>query len=93
VDIEITGKELGINPECLMLLKHMILSHHYEPDFGSPKRPMFPEAELLHHIDMIDARMYTMEQALSRVEPGSFTEPNWSLDGISLYRPGFYQEG
>jgi len=89
VTLELVGSELETDPECLMLLKHMILSHHYEPEFGSPKRPMFPEAELLHHIDMIDARMYTMEQALGRIEPGSFTEPNWSLDGISLYRRSF----
>ncbi|MBC3888105.1 HD domain-containing protein [Acetobacterium paludosum] len=89
VDLEIVGKELGTDPECLMLLKHMILSHHYQPEYGSPKKPMFPEAELLHHIDMIDARMYTMEQALGRVEPGTFTEPNWSLDGISLYHRSF----
>ena len=89
VDLEIVGSELGTDPECLMLLKHMILSHHYQPEFGSPKRPMFPEAELLHHIDMIDARMYTMEKAIDRIEPGTFTEPNWSLDGISLYRRSF----
>jgi len=89
VELEIVGLSLGTNPEVLMMLKHMILSHHYQPEFGSPKRPMFPEAELLHHIDMIDARMYTMEQALNRVEPGSFTEPNWSLDGISLFRRSF----
>lgn len=89
VALEMVGQELGTDTECLMLLKHMILSHHHEPEYGSPKRPMFPEAELLHHIDMIDARMYTMEQAINRVEPGNFTEPNWSLDGISLYRRSF----
>ena len=89
VELELVGQSLGADPEVLMMLKHMILSHHYQPEFGSPKRPMFPEAELLHHIDMIDARMYTMEQALNRVEPGSFTEANWSLDGISLYRRSF----
>ncbi|MGL4608012.1 MAG: 3'-5' exoribonuclease YhaM family protein [Eubacteriaceae bacterium] len=89
VEIEMVGSALEIDSEILMLLKHMILSHHYQPEFGSPKRPMFPEAELLHHIDMIDARMYTMEKALEGVPAGSFTEPNWSLDGISLYRRSF----
>jgi len=89
VELEIVGRELGTDPECMMLLKHMILSHHYQPEFGSPKKPMFPEAELLHHIDMIDARMFTMEKALAQVELGKFTEPNWSLDGISLYRRSF----
>lgn len=89
VEIEAVGVTLGTDAEVLMLLKHMLLSHHYQPEFGSPKRPMFPEAELLHHIDMIDARMYTMEKALDRVSPGTFTEPNWSLDGISLYRRSF----
>lgn len=59
-EVDRLGRELGTDPEILLLLEHMILSHHYEPEYGSPVRPMFPEAELLHHIDVIDARMNTM---------------------------------
>lgn len=81
------GKELGVSDEWLLLVEHMILTHHYEPEFGSPKKPMIPEGELLHFLDMIDARMYDMENALSPVEPGQFSEPVWSLDRRRLYKP------
>jgi 3'-5' exoribonuclease len=35
------GRELGTNEELLSMLEHMVLTHHYEPEYGSPKRPMF----------------------------------------------------
>lgn len=81
------GKDHGVAEEWLLLVEHMILTHHYEPEFGSPKKPMIPEGELLHFLDMIDARMYDMENALSAVEPGQFTEPIWALDKRRLYKP------
>ena len=40
--------DMGFSREKAVMIEHMILSHHYEPEFGSPKRPMFPEAEVLH---------------------------------------------
>ena len=46
-------KELGIDEEKAIVLEHMILTHHYEPEFGSPKKPMFPEAEILHYLNYI----------------------------------------
>lgn len=81
------GKELGVSEEWLLLVEHMILTHHYEPEFGSPKKPMIPEGELLHYLDMIDARMYDMENVLAPVEPGQFSEPVWALDKRRLYKP------
>ena len=80
-----TGQELGVDPELLLMLEHMILSHHDLPEFGSPKRPMFPEAEVLHTLDLLDARMFEMSHALSAVQPGHFTERIWSLER-RLYR-------
>ena len=74
------GQALGISREKLLLLEHMILSHHDLPEYGSPKRPMFPEAEVLHVLDLLDARMFEMERELAGVQPGSFTERIWSLD-------------
>ncbi len=45
-------------PETLaILLKHLILSHHGEYVFGSPKRPKTLEALLLHHLDDLDAKI------------------------------------
>lgn len=80
--------ELDIPREKAIMLEHMILSHHYEPEFGSPKKPLFPEAEVLHYLDILDARMFDMEAALEATEPGSFSDRVWTLDNRKLYKPG-----
>ncbi|MGI6177154.1 MAG: 3'-5' exoribonuclease YhaM family protein [Eubacterium sp.] len=90
--IDEISKELGVPEEKAVMLEHMILSHHYEPEFGSPKKPMFPEAEILHYLDIIDARMFDMEEALATVEPGSFTERVRTLDNRRLYKPTFAED-
>ena len=79
------GKELGVRSELVMMLEHMILSHHDLPEYGSPKPPMFPEAEVLHTLDVLDARMFEMNRELANVQPGRFTERIWSLER-KLYR-------
>jgi len=81
------GKELDIDQEIIMLIEHMILSHHYEADFGSPKKPVFIEAEILHYIDMIDARVFDFEKATKDISKGSFSEPVFSIDRRKLYKP------
>jgi len=86
VEIDRFAEKLNIDPEVTLMLKHMILSHHYEADYGSPKRPMFPEAELLHYLDVIDARMNTMEHIENALKPGDFSERIWGLDKIQLYK-------
>lgn len=85
--IDRLAEELGIGGEKTIMLEHMILSHHYEPDFGSPKKPLFPEAEILHYLDMIDARMYDMQEALDATFPGEFSDRVWTLDNRKLYKP------
>ena len=85
-------KELGIDEEKAIILEHMILTHHYEPEFGSPKKPMFPEAEILHYLDVMDARMFDMEEALDGVGPGGFSERVRVLDNRRIYRPLFTSE-
>ena len=85
--LEKLGDELGISREKLIMLEHMILSHHYEPEFGSPKKPLFPEAEMLHYIDIMDARMFDMSEALSTAKPGDFSDRVWTLDNRRLYKP------
>ncbi len=76
---------LNVRNELKLMLSHMILAHHDLPEYGSPRRPMFPEAEVLHVIDLLDARMFEMNYALANIAPGSFTERIWSLER-KLYR-------
>jgi 3'-5' exoribonuclease len=85
VAIDEYGKKLAVDPEIVLQLKHMVLAHHYEPAYGSPVRPMFAEAELLHHIDVIDARMNTMQRVQNETKAGGFSEKVWGLDGIQVY--------
>lgn len=87
------GKILNISPEKILLIKHMILSHHYIPEHGSPKAPAFPEAELLHYLDILDARMYDMQNAIEGTETGEFSDRIWSLENRSVYKsPAIYKE-
>lgn len=86
-EIEIEGEKIGLDREKSVILQHMVLSHHYEPEFGSPKKPMTPEAEILHFLDIIDARMFDFEHALEGIEPGTFTDKIWLLDNRNLYKP------
>lgn len=81
------GRRLHTDPELVTLLEHMILAHHYEPEFGSPKRPMFPEAEVLHYLDILDARMYDFQKIEEGLKPGEFSEPVWLLQNRKLYKP------
>lgn len=80
-------EKLNFPREKALMLEHMILSHHYEPEFGSPKKPLFPEAELLHYLDILDARMFDMEDALNGVEPGEFSSRIWTLENRRIYKP------
>jgi len=84
--IDRMSDQLGIDPELSLLIQHMILTHHYEPEFGSPKKPLIPEGELLHYLDMIDARMYDMNKALKDQEADTFTDPVFVLDRRRLYK-------
>ena len=86
--IETAAKKLGIESEVVMLLQHMVLSHHGEPDFGAAVRPMFIEAELLSELDMLDARIYEMKEATADTEKGEFSGRMWSMDNRKLYNHG-----
>lgn len=82
------AEKLGTRKELVLMLQHMILSHHDLPEYGSPRRPMFPEAEVLHIIDLLDARMFEMDYALKNTAPGGFTERIWSLERKLYKREG-----
>lgn len=86
--VESTAKELGISSEKVTLLEHMILSHHSEPEYGSPVRPMFLEAEVLSALDCLDATIFEINNATDKVEAGEFTDRQWALDNRKLYNHG-----
>ena len=83
------SSKVNASKEITMLLQHMILSHHYEPEYGSPIKPMIIEAELLHYIDVIDARMYDMKKNLDNVNQGELSDRIMSLNNRRFYKPKF----
>jgi 3'-5' exoribonuclease len=67
----------GFPEEIGFRLKHLILSHHGEYAFGSPKRPKFLEAFALHLIDDLDAKMNGLKRFMDRDrQEGNWTEFN-----------------
>ena len=80
--------ELGITPEKKYLLQHMLISHHGKLEFGAAVRPAFIEAEVLSQLDLFDANMYEMAEAVGGVKAGEFTGRLWMLDNRKLYNHG-----
>jgi 3'-5' exoribonuclease len=59
----------SLDPELLLRLEHIIVSHQRLPEWGSPKPPMTPEALLVHYADDMDAK-YHMMWAILRADSG-----------------------
>ena len=73
--------------ELVLRLKHMIVSHHGQYEYGSPKLPMTLEAVALHHLDNLDAKIHAFEK-LIRSDPNvasGWTTFNHAL-GRKLYK-------
>ena len=81
-------------PKLRTLIEHMIVSHHGELEFGSPKVPAFPEALLLHHLDNLDSKMDAMRTAFRRDRhlDGEFTGWIAALERVLLKKERFLEE-
>jgi 3'-5' exoribonuclease len=74
----------GFPEELKTLVEHLIISHHGQYDFGSPKLPMFPEALMLHYLDDLDSKMEAMR---AHFERESTLDGPWTSYNASLGRP------
>ncbi len=86
--VDEAAKALAIPAEKSVLLQHMVLSHHGEPDFGAAVRPLFLEAELLSELDLMDARVYQIHDATTPLQKGAFTNRLWALEDRKMYNHG-----
>jgi 3'-5' exoribonuclease len=88
IELEMLQAKLAKLPEfpaeMKTLLEHMIISHHGQYDFGSPKLPMFPEALMLHYLDDLDSKMEAMR---AHFEREAELEGPWTSYNASLGRP------
>lgn len=87
LEIERLSLELGYqDSEEMLLLKHVILSHHGLLNYGSPKRPQIGEALMLWYIDTIDSKFTVLGEELADLKPGEFTQAVPVLDKVRFYK-------
>jgi len=88
IELEMLQTKLAQVPdfpdELKTLVEHMIISHHGEYEFGSPKLPMFPEALMLHYLDDLDSKMEAMR---AHFERDLGLDGPWTGYNSSLGRP------
>src|SRR5438128_1202853 len=87
IELEMLQAKLSQIPdfpvELKTLLEHLIISHHGQYEFGSPKLPMFPEALMLHYLDDLDSKMESMR---AHFEREAESESDWTSYNSSLGR-------
>lgn len=71
--------------EVLMLI-HMVASHHGLPQYGSIKKPCTAESAMLWYIDTIDSKFRVLGEELEKINPGEFTEPIGVMDRVKFYK-------
>ena len=88
IELEMLQAKLALLPgfpdELKTMIEHLIISHHGQYDFGSPKLPMFPEALMLHYLDDLDSKMEAMRATFERE---AAQESPWTSYNASLGRP------
>jgi 3'-5' exoribonuclease len=72
----------GFPPDYKTLVKHLLISHHGQYEFGSPKLPMFREALVLHYLDDLDSKM-SAARAVLDTDGG---EAGWTAFSSALNR-------
>lgn len=75
MQVTLACQELNINlqEEMVILLQHLILASHGKYEYGSPVLPKTMEAEILHHLDNLDAKIYAIDEALVNTNVGEST--------------------
>jgi 3'-5' exoribonuclease len=84
----------GFPDKLRVLVSHMVLSHHGQLDFGSPKLPLFPEALLLHLLDTMDSKMEAMRGLIERdsLMAGCWTGYSSALERAALKKERYLAE-
>jgi 3'-5' exoribonuclease len=97
IGIRMIAEKLRAFPEFPVelrnLIEHMVLSHHGQLEFGSPKLPIFPEALLLHYLDDMDSKMECMRALIDR-DPqaeGYFSAYSPALSRVALRKTKYLE--
>lgn len=86
VEVDRVAQTLGYqDTEEVLMLKHMVISHHGQMHYGSPKKPQIGEALLLWFIDTIDSKFTVLGETLDQTPEGAFTQMIGVLDRMRFY--------
>jgi len=78
---------MDTSDEKIVILQHLVLSHHNLGEWGSPVQPQIPEAIALHYIDTLDAKLQAVEDALdSTPDSEEWTQPLRIIENKQIYR-------
>ncbi len=88
--VEMLEREMNAIPDfprhLRLLIKHLILAHHGELEYGSPKRPKIPEALVVHYIDDLDSKLNAIQGFIDKDE----SQGDWT--GLNkMYTRYFYK--
>lgn len=79
-------RDLEVDYDTILLLEHMIASHHFDETWGAYQKPAFVEAEILHHLDMIDSRASMIAEITDNLETNEFSESMSYLNKRKIFR-------
>lgn len=87
MELDRTAGRLGLrDTEEVLILEHMIISHHGQPQFGACKKPETPEALILWILDTIDSKMRVIDDTFPNVNEGDFSDALGVLDRMKFYK-------
>ncbi len=75
------------NEERVLMLEHMLAAHHGVQEYGAIVNPAIREAFVLHALDMIDSKTYTIDEVYKSIDEGTLSPNIYGLGGQSVYRP------
>lgn len=83
---ELIGRIDGFPQELTDILTHIVISHHGLEEWGSPKKPMFPEALIVHHLDNLDSKVMGVREHMR----DNMADNRWS-EYHRLYEAKFFK--
>lgn len=88
MQVSLACQELNISleEEIVILLQHLILASHGKYEYGSPVLAKTIEAEILHHLDDLDAKIYAIDEALTNINVGETSLRVASIENRMFYK-------
>lgn len=80
---------LGVDTERIKCVEHCLAAHHGNLDWGAITVPCTLEAQMLHLIDMMDARVEIFEEQLAKIDSGTSGDRCFALNGACVYKPDY----